>query len=361
MASTNSNSKSRPTLPRNRPTTLIDMMHFVSNWFDYEEILVDEITKSENIAKIEEDFTKYEVGVSKTEEIVVSKNECDNEIIEANKNEEDGRLLCDCEEIWVDENAESERINKTVSELSKNKTSDDAFYDALGDRVVEFGNSIQEKLVDCFDVVKIEEGNDKLESSIFGNFTQLEAKALDVGVVMKIDIEPTNPVDEETKTVKLQLEELTIETVFENFVSMSHVLVGQMVSTLGVGFENFKSKRLPYYKLTPSMHPTSSNLVIIDPFPSVLPDDECTSTLNVQDLTTAGTRPPITQVYSYCSRQSSELPPDISPPESEIPPNSSMDVDPPSLSLCRNPIRARRPPARYALQLSFSFQITCHS
>ncbi|TXG59311.1 hypothetical protein EZV62_013884 [Acer yangbiense] len=93
---------------------------------DCEEILVDESTESENIAKIEEDLTKYEVGVSKSEEIVVSKSECDNEIIEANKNEEDGRLLCDCEEILVDESTEGERINRIESELCKNETVDDA-------------------------------------------------------------------------------------------------------------------------------------------------------------------------------------------------------------------------------------------
>ncbi|KAK1589446.1 hypothetical protein Q3G72_034164 [Acer saccharum] len=93
---------------------------------DCEEILVDESTESENIAKIEEYLTKYEVGVSKSEEILVSKSECDNEIIEANKNEEDGRLLCDCEEILMDESTESERINRIESELCKNETGDDA-------------------------------------------------------------------------------------------------------------------------------------------------------------------------------------------------------------------------------------------
>ncbi|KAK3221358.1 hypothetical protein Dsin_008383 [Dipteronia sinensis] len=93
---------------------------------DCEEILVDESTESKNITKIEEDWTKYEVGESKSEEIVVSKSECDNEIIEANKNEEDGRLLCDCEEILVDESTESDRINRIESELCKNETVDDA-------------------------------------------------------------------------------------------------------------------------------------------------------------------------------------------------------------------------------------------
>ncbi|KAK4840256.1 hypothetical protein QYF36_003853 [Acer negundo] len=93
---------------------------------DCEEILVDESTESENIAKIEEDLTKYEVGVSKSEEIVVSKSECDSKIIEANKNEEDGRLLRDCEEILVDESTESARINRIESELCKNETGDDA-------------------------------------------------------------------------------------------------------------------------------------------------------------------------------------------------------------------------------------------
>ncbi|KAI9160352.1 hypothetical protein LWI28_007354 [Acer negundo] len=34
---TNSNSKPRPTLPKGRPTTLVDMMRFVSDWFDFEE------------------------------------------------------------------------------------------------------------------------------------------------------------------------------------------------------------------------------------------------------------------------------------------------------------------------------------
>ncbi|KAK3189901.1 hypothetical protein Dsin_029462 [Dipteronia sinensis] len=29
--------KRKPTLPKGRPTTLIDMMHFVSDWFDFEE------------------------------------------------------------------------------------------------------------------------------------------------------------------------------------------------------------------------------------------------------------------------------------------------------------------------------------
>ncbi|KAK3185104.1 hypothetical protein Dsin_032390 [Dipteronia sinensis] len=157
LVGSNSNSKPRqPTLPRNRPTTLVDMMQFVKEWFDFEE-------------------------------------------------------------------RENASCNASV---------------------VYCGNSVREKIFDCFDVVKNEEGNDKIKSSISGNFTQLEAEALDVGVVMKVHIEPTNQVDEETKQVKLQLEEPTIETiVLENFVSMSHVLVGQIVSTLGIGFENLKTKR----------------------------------------------------------------------------------------------------------------------
>ncbi|KAK0603671.1 hypothetical protein LWI29_007361 [Acer saccharum] len=73
--------KYKPTLPKCRSTTLIDMMQFVSDWFDYE--------KSEN-----------------------------------------------------------------------------TFCNELGDRVADCDNSVQEKLVDCFDVVKNEEENDKLEFSI---------------------------------------------------------------------------------------------------------------------------------------------------------------------------------------------------
>ena len=29
--------KHKPTLPKGRPTTLVDMMQFVSDWFDFEE------------------------------------------------------------------------------------------------------------------------------------------------------------------------------------------------------------------------------------------------------------------------------------------------------------------------------------
>ncbi|KAI9197584.1 hypothetical protein LWI28_001149 [Acer negundo] len=44
----------KPSLPKCKLTSLIDMI--VSNWFDCEEISVDEITKSGNIAKIERDL-----------------------------------------------------------------------------------------------------------------------------------------------------------------------------------------------------------------------------------------------------------------------------------------------------------------
>ncbi|KAK2650474.1 hypothetical protein Ddye_017963 [Dipteronia dyeriana] len=37
LVGTNSNSKTRPTLQRNRPTTLVDMMQFVAEWFDLVE------------------------------------------------------------------------------------------------------------------------------------------------------------------------------------------------------------------------------------------------------------------------------------------------------------------------------------
>ncbi|KAK0577341.1 hypothetical protein LWI29_031612 [Acer saccharum] len=145
MARPNSNSKPKPTLPKGRSTTLIDMMQFVSDWFDFEE--------NENIS-------------------------------------------CD----------------------------------AAGDIVFDCGNSIQEKLVDCFDVVKNVEENVKNEYSISRNFTQLEAEAFDLRVIKEVHIEPTNPAGEGINTIKVQLEEPTIENiVFEDFVLMSHVLVCQIV------------------------------------------------------------------------------------------------------------------------------------
>ncbi|KAK3223268.1 hypothetical protein Dsin_010293 [Dipteronia sinensis] len=85
LVGSNSNSKPKPTLHRNRPTTLVDMMQFVSEWFDFEE-------------------------------------------------------------------------------------NDNTSCDVLGDIVVDCDNSVQEKLVDCFDVVKNEEENDEIEFSISDNF-----------------------------------------------------------------------------------------------------------------------------------------------------------------------------------------------
>ncbi|KAL5753106.1 hypothetical protein ACOSQ2_023613 [Xanthoceras sorbifolium] len=86
---------------------------------EFEDNLVGESTERENIAKIEEDFIKDVVDVAKCEEVVVSESECDNEILEANKNKEGGGV-CDCEEILVDARAESERTNKIERELCKN-------------------------------------------------------------------------------------------------------------------------------------------------------------------------------------------------------------------------------------------------
>ncbi|KAK0595395.1 hypothetical protein LWI29_006188 [Acer saccharum] len=54
----------------------------------------------------------------------------------------------------VDQSAESERINRSESELSKNEIGDDDFCDVLGDRVVDCVDSVQEKVVDCLDIVK---------------------------------------------------------------------------------------------------------------------------------------------------------------------------------------------------------------
>ncbi|TXG67235.1 hypothetical protein EZV62_008510 [Acer yangbiense] len=58
-------------------------------------------------------------------------------------------------------------------------------------------------------------------------------------------------------------------------------------------------------------HPSPSEMVIIDPFPSDVPNDEFSSTLDVKDLTTTGTRPPVTQVYSRRSTRNlfTDLPP----------------------------------------------------
>lgn len=53
-------------------------------------------------------------------------------------------------------------------------------------------------------------------------------------------------------------------------------------------------EKLSYYKLTPPSHPTHSELVHIDLFLSVLPNDEYICTLDVQELTSAGIRPLIT-------------------------------------------------------------------
>ncbi|KAK0573706.1 hypothetical protein LWI29_012286 [Acer saccharum] len=104
-------------------------------------------------------------------------------------------------------------------------------------------HSVQEKLVDCFDVVKNVEENDKIEYSIFENFIQPMTEAFDLGVVMEVHSEPTNQVGEGINTIEVQLEELTIENiVFEDFVLMSHVLVCPIVSTLCFGFENVKNK-----------------------------------------------------------------------------------------------------------------------
>ncbi|KAK2654367.1 hypothetical protein Ddye_014223 [Dipteronia dyeriana] len=151
LVGTNSNSKPRPTLHRNRPTTLVDMMQFVTEWFDLEE-------------------------------------------------------------------------------------NENAFCDTSGDRVVECGNSIQEKPMDCFDVIKNVEENDKIEFSISENFIQPMTEAFDRGIVKEVLIEPINQVIEGINTIKVQLEEPTIKnSVFEDFVLMFGVFIGQFVSTLCMG------------------------------------------------------------------------------------------------------------------------------
>ncbi|KAK0604663.1 hypothetical protein LWI29_017978 [Acer saccharum] len=105
--------------------------------------------------------------------------------------------------------------------------------------VANCGNNAQEKLVDCFDVVKYAEGNNKIEQLISENFTQQMVEEIDLEVVNEVHVDPTNLVVEEI--------DKTIESnIFEGFVLMSYVLIGQIVSTLGFGFENVKTKGMSY-------------------------------------------------------------------------------------------------------------------
>ncbi|KAK0576292.1 hypothetical protein LWI29_015025 [Acer saccharum] len=180
MARPNSNSKPKPTLPKGRPTTLVDMMQFVSNLFDFEE--------SESV-------------------------HCD--ILDS-------------------------------------------------DNMVDCGNITQEELVDCVSV-KIEESDDQIVYVNFENFTQQMVEAIDREVVDKAHIESTNLVVEEI--------DKTIENiVFEDFVMMSHVLVGQIVDILLVD-EKAEIKRLLEKRST-----TPTRL----PSPELQPEEDADSWIKLE-------------------------------------------------------------------------------
>ncbi|KAI9192360.1 hypothetical protein LWI28_021693 [Acer negundo] len=80
--------------------------------------------------------------------------------------------------------------------------------------VADCGNSVQVKFVDCFDVVKNVEVNDKIEFSISENFIQPMMEAFDLEVVIEVHFEPTNQVGEGIDTIKVQLEERQLRTLF---------------------------------------------------------------------------------------------------------------------------------------------------
>ncbi|KAK0606394.1 hypothetical protein LWI29_037269 [Acer saccharum] len=104
------------------------------------------------------------------------------------------------------------------------------------DGVANCKNSVQEW-------VEIDESDDQIESSIFGNFTQQMVEAIDLEVVHQAHIEPTNQVVEEINKIKTQFAKLTIESnIFENLVTKPLTLVGQFVSNLDIEFEDLKTK-----------------------------------------------------------------------------------------------------------------------
>ena len=122
-----------------------------------------------------------------------------------------------------------------VSDWFDFEESESVHCDILGnDNMVDCGNITQEELVDCV-AGKIEESDDQIVSLNFENFTQQMVEAIDLEVVDKAHIDSTNLVVEEI--------DKTIENiVFEDFVLMSHVPVGQIVGTLCMRFENVKTK-----------------------------------------------------------------------------------------------------------------------
>ncbi|KAJ4714755.1 Acyl-CoA-binding domain-containing protein [Melia azedarach] len=83
-----------------------------------EEILVDKSNGSEKIANLETEFSKNQMRVAKSEETQFLESECDNEI-----GEEDGSDsgVFECEEILVDKRNESEKIANIETEFSKNE------------------------------------------------------------------------------------------------------------------------------------------------------------------------------------------------------------------------------------------------
>ncbi|KAI9198714.1 hypothetical protein LWI28_021056 [Acer negundo] len=107
--------------------------------------------------------------------------------------------------------------------------SDDATYTKFQSQggVANCGSSVQE----C---VEIEENDDQFESLIFENLTQQMVEAIGLEVVDKAHIEPTNLVVEE-------IGKIIENIVFEDFLLMSHVLVGQFLDYYS-GFMNLWSE-----------------------------------------------------------------------------------------------------------------------
>ncbi|KAI9173419.1 hypothetical protein LWI28_001103 [Acer negundo] len=83
-----------------------------------------------------------------------------------------------------------------------------------------------------------QEEDDKIVLLILENFTQQMVEEIDLEVVNDVHIDPTKQVIEE-------IDKRIGSNIFEGFVVMSRVLNGQIVSTLGFGFENVKTKGLP--------------------------------------------------------------------------------------------------------------------
>ncbi|KAI9177151.1 hypothetical protein LWI28_011704 [Acer negundo] len=232
----NSNYKPRPTLHKNRPTTLIDMMQFVAQWFDFEENLVDESAESERINRIENELSKNDIG-------------------DDGFSDELGDIIVDCD------NSVQEKLFTSC--------------DVLGDIVVECGNSIQEKLVDCFDVKNVGENVKNVEedgkivlsiASDWFNFEEGENDCCDV--LGDIIVDCDNNVQEkgsheqfgsqsmgnsqsvirdltegEPVLLRSEINVKNLSNIIEEIdLRDASFVVRTIDSTLSVGFENFKSK-----------------------------------------------------------------------------------------------------------------------